>query len=81
MYDKIESNLRSLRAIGIQGDTYVCVLVPMLKNKLPKETNLLLSRKFDPQERVMGNRGNNEWVKNWVRSQRTLLYREGSQIR
>ena len=28
LYDKIETNLRSLRAIGIQADTYGCVLVP-----------------------------------------------------
>ena len=36
LYDKIKTNLRSLRAIGIQADTYGCILVPMLKNKLPK---------------------------------------------
>ena len=50
LYDKIETNLRSLRATGIQADTYGCILVPMLKNKLPKEINLLLSRKFDPKK-------------------------------
>ena len=50
LYDKIESNLRSLRAVGIQADTDGCILVPMLKNKLPKEINLLLSRKFDPKK-------------------------------
>ena len=50
LYDKIETNLRSLRAIGIQADTYGCILVPMLKNKLPKEISLLLSRKFDPNK-------------------------------
>ena len=47
LYDKIESNLRSLREIGIQVDTYGCILVAMLKNNLLKEINLLLSRKFD----------------------------------
>ena len=50
LYDKIETNLRSLIAIGIQADTYRCILVPMLKNKLPKEINLLLRRKFDPKK-------------------------------
>ena len=49
LYDKIETNLRSLRAMGIQADTYGCILVPLLKNKLPKEINLL-SRKFDPRK-------------------------------
>ena len=50
MYNKIETNLRRLRAIGIQADTYGCILVSVLKNKLPKEINLLLSRKFDPKK-------------------------------
>ena len=50
LYDKIESNLRSLREIGIQVDTYGYILVAMLKNNLLKEINLLLSRKFDPKK-------------------------------
>ena len=50
MYDKRDTNLRSLRAICIQVDTYGCILVSMLENKLPKEINLLLSRKFDPEK-------------------------------
>ena len=50
LYDKIETNRRSLRAIGIQADTCGCILVPMLKNKLPKEINVLLRRKFDPKK-------------------------------
>ena len=52
-HDKIETNLRSLRAIGIQADTYGYILVPMLKNKLPKEINLLLSRTFDPKKGLL----------------------------
>ena len=50
LYDKIETNLRSSGAINIQADTYECILLPMLRNKLPKEINLLLIRKFDPKK-------------------------------
>ena len=50
LYHKIETNLRRLRAVGIQADTYGCILVQMMKNKLPKEINLLLSRKFDTKK-------------------------------
>ena len=52
MYNKIETNLGSLRAIGIQANTYGRILVPMLKNKLPKVSNLLLSRRFDPKKEL-----------------------------
>ena len=48
-YDKAESNLRSLRALGIEADSYGCILVPILKNNFPKEINVLLSRKLDPK--------------------------------
>ena len=37
LHDKIETNLRSLRATVIQADTYGSILVPMLKSKLPKQ--------------------------------------------
>ena len=48
-YDKAESNLRSLRALGIEADSYGCILVPILKNNFPKKINVLLSRKLDPK--------------------------------
>ena len=46
-YDKVEMNLRSLRALGVNPDHYGSLLVPMLKKRLPGEIILLLSRKFD----------------------------------
>ena len=48
-YDKAESNLRSLRALGIEADSYGCILVPILNNNFPKEINVLLSRKLGPK--------------------------------
>ena len=38
LYDKIETNLRSL-SIGIQAGTYGCILVPMLKISYLKRLN------------------------------------------
>ena len=52
MYDQIESNLRSLRSIGIEPQSYGCLLVPILKSKLPAEITLILSRKFDENDSV-----------------------------
>ena len=44
-HDKIEMNLRSLEAIGVEPESYSCLLVPMIKDKIPNELNI--SRKFD----------------------------------
>ena len=77
---KIETNLKRLRPIGIQTDTCGYVLVPILKNKLPKQVNLLLRRKFDPRKKLWEIEEIDR-VKNWVRSHITLHYRKESQKR
>ena len=40
-------NLRSLEAIRVEPESYGCLLVPMIKGKIPKELNVYFSRKFD----------------------------------
>ena len=45
--DKIEMNLQCLEAIGIEPESYGCLLVPMIKDKISNELNIHLSRKFD----------------------------------
>jgi len=47
LYDKVETNLRSLQALGVDPKSYGCLLVPILKTKLPAEIVLIISRKFD----------------------------------
>ena len=47
VYDKVEMNLRSLRALSVDPNQYGSLLVPILKNRLPEDVVLLLSRKFD----------------------------------
>ena len=44
LYDKIESDLRSLKALGVKPDGLL--LVPLLLEKFPEAMNLRLSRKF-----------------------------------
>ena len=46
-HDKIKMNLRSLEAIGVEPESYGCLLVPMIKDKIPNGLNIHLSRKFD----------------------------------
>ena len=46
-HDKIEMNLRSLEATGVDPESYGCLLAPMIKDKIPNELNIHLSRKFD----------------------------------
>ena len=45
--DKIEMNLQCLEAIGIEPESYGCLLVPMIKDKVSNELNIHLNRKFD----------------------------------
>ena len=46
-HDKIEMNLQSLEAIRVEPESYGCLLVPMIKDKIPNELNIHTSRKFD----------------------------------
>ena len=52
LYDKVETNLRGLQAFDVDPDSYGCLLIPVMKKKLPGEINLLLSRKFDSNYEV-----------------------------
>ena len=44
LYDRIESHVRSLKALGISSDSYGGVLVPTLLSKLPPDIRLIISR-------------------------------------
>ena len=46
-HDKIEMNLQSVEAIGVEPESYGCLLVPMIKDKIPNELNIHTSCKFD----------------------------------
>ena len=52
LYDTVEVNLRSLRALKVDPKQYGTLLVPMLKNALPADVVLLLSRKFDSKDEL-----------------------------
>ncbi len=44
IYDKIETNIRGLKALGINSDQYGTLLMPILLSKIPNELKLAISR-------------------------------------
>ena len=51
-HDKIEMNLRSLETVGVEPESYGCLLVPIIKDKIPNELNIRISHKFDASVNV-----------------------------
>ena len=43
LYDTVESQVRSLNALGVSADTYGSILSSVFVNKLPKELRLIVS--------------------------------------
>ena len=50
LFDKVESNIRGLKALGVTPETYGTQLSPVLVKKLPHELRLLISRKVPDEE-------------------------------
>ena len=46
LYDIVESNVRSLKSLGVESDSYGSLLSAALMNKLPSEMRLTASKKF-----------------------------------
>ena len=46
LYDLIESNVRSLKSLGVPADSYGSLLASVLMNKLPNELQLIICRKI-----------------------------------
>ena len=44
LYDHVESNIRGLRSLGTDSDTYGSLLSPVLLSKLPSDVRLVVSR-------------------------------------
>ena len=49
-YDKVESQMRSLKALGRTTESYGSLLIPVLMKRLPQEFRLVLSRKMKDEE-------------------------------
>ena len=49
LYDRVESHIRSLRAMGIDSTSYGCLLVPVIMSRLPDDLKLILTRTLDPE--------------------------------
>ena len=50
LYEKIEINIRSLKALGIESESFGNLLVPVVLEKIPSELRLIISRKFGSKE-------------------------------
>ena len=45
-YNDIKSCVRNLKSLKIETTTYDCLLIPILKERLPDDLIILISRKF-----------------------------------
>ena len=52
LYDKVETNIRSLQALGIDSASYGPLLVPVVLRGLPEDVRMILSRTFDADNDV-----------------------------
>ena len=50
LYDVVETNVRSLRSLGVESDTYGNLLSSVFSNKLPTELRLIVSRNLKEDE-------------------------------
>lgn len=46
LYNDIENCIRNLKALKLDTVGYGCVLIPILKQKLPEDLNIIIARKF-----------------------------------
>ena len=47
VYDKIETNVRSLQGLGIKSDQYGVILVSIILSKVPEDIRLIITRQFE----------------------------------
>jgi len=54
LYDQAEANIRSLKALGVEPESYGTMLSSVLLNKLPPDIRLIVSRKVSTDDLHMG---------------------------
>lgn len=54
LYDQSEANIRSLKALGVEPESYGAMLSSVLLSKLPPELRLIVSRKVSADDLEMG---------------------------
>ena len=50
LYDQLEANIRSLKALGVESESYGAMLSSVLLNKLPPELRLIVSRSISTDD-------------------------------
>ena len=46
LHDNVESNVRSLKSLGVSRESYVSLLSSILMNKLPREFRFVITREM-----------------------------------
>ena len=59
LYDQSEANIRSLKALGVEPESYGAMLSSVLLNKLPPDLRLIVSRKISADDLDMDSLLNN----------------------
>ena len=54
LYIDVKNGVRNLKTLKIETSTYGCLLIPILKKKLPDELLVIISRKFAGNVRILG---------------------------
>ncbi len=49
LYDEIETNIRSLKSLGVQSEQYGTLLIPVVMSKLPEEIRLAISKSLNKE--------------------------------
>ena len=50
LFDRIEANVRGLKSLGVDSETYGSLLSPVLLNKLPSDIRLIASREISEED-------------------------------
>ena len=46
LYNQVEASVRNLKSLNVNTDSYGCLLVPLLNEKIPNEIRMMLARRF-----------------------------------
>ena len=53
LYNDVENCVNNLKSFDVKASTYGCLLIPILKARLPDDLTLLISRKFEGNVRTL----------------------------
>uniref|UniRef100_A0A1X7VKJ5 Uncharacterized protein n=1 Tax=Amphimedon queenslandica TaxID=400682 RepID=A0A1X7VKJ5_AMPQE len=54
LYDTVETNIRGLKSLGVERESYMTLLSPVILKKLPQDLRLIISRQRSRPENELG---------------------------